>query len=143
MTVQQSIEIKAPARKIFAYLLEVNNRKDFVPALEEVILLDPLPIKEGSRYTEVASIAGRRLETTYQVTVLKKDRQLSAKTLQSVFPIQADLILVEQNDFSTLQMQLDFQLSGAFRLASGIIRGIVNQQSRDILRQIKQRLEAV
>ncbi len=141
MTVQESIEIKASAEKIFSYLLAVENRKDYIPALEEVIMLDPLPIQEGSRYIEVAQIAGRRMETTYQVTTLINNRQLSAKTLKSVFPIRADLILVDQKVVSTLQIQLDFQLSGIFRLASGIIRGIVRQQARDILHKLKQNLE--
>ncbi len=141
MTVQESIEIKASAEKIFSYLLAVENRKDYIPALEEVIMLDPLPIQEGSRYIEVAQIAGRRMETTYQVTTLINNRQLSAKTLKSVFPIRADLILVDQKVISTLQIQLDFQLSGIFRLASGIIRGIVRQQARDILHKLKQNLE--
>ncbi len=141
MTVQESIEIKASAEKIFSYLLAVENRKDYIPALEEVIMLDPLPIQEGSRYIEVAQIAGRRMETTYQVTTLVNNRQLSAKTLKSVFPIRADLILVDQKVISTLQIQLDFQLSGIFRLASGIIRGIVRQQARDILHKLKQNLE--
>ena len=141
MTVQESIEIKASAEEIFSYLLAVENRKDYVPALEEVIMLDPLPIQEGSRYIEVAQIAGRRMETIYQVTTLIKNRQLSARTLKSVFPIRADLILIDQKVVSTLQIQLDFQLSGIFRLASGIIRGIVRQQARDILEKLKRNLE--
>ena len=141
MTTQQSIEIKASVEQIFSYLLDVENRKDYIPALEEVIMLDPLPIREGSRYIEVAQIAGRRIETTYQVTILKNNQQLSAKTLKSVFPIQADLTLMEKQEASTLQIQLNFQLSGVFKLASGIIRGIVNQQANDILRQLKENLE--
>ncbi len=142
MTVQESIEIKAPVEEIFKYLLAVENRKDYIPALEEVIMLDPLPIQEGSRYIEVAQIAGRRLKTTYQVTTLVNNRQLSARTLESVFPIRADLILADQKVVSTLQIQLDFQLNGVFKLASGIIRSIVRQQAQDILGKLKNNLES-
>ena len=141
MTAQQSIEIYAAAEVVFNYLLDVENRTGYVPDLEEVVLLDPLPIRPGSRYTEVGKIAGRRMETTYEVTVLQPNRQLSARTLQSVFPIQADLLLVENPGSCTLEIRLDFQLNGAFRLASGIIRGIVNQQAKDILRKVKMNLE--
>ena len=141
MTVQQSIEIKAPVQDIFNYLMEVDNRKDYIPALEEVIMLDPLPIQEGSRYIEVAMIAGQRMETTYQVTTLRINQQLSAKTLKSVFPIQADLLLIDQPEKAVLKIQLEFQLRGIFRLAAGLIRGIVNQQARDILVKLKNNLE--
>ncbi len=141
MQIQQSIEVNASSEKIFDYLLEVENRKKYVPALEEVIMLDPLPIRKGSRYIEVAEIAGRKLETTYQVIALEKNKKFSAKTLKSVFPIQANLFLNEKKDSTILSIELDFQLKGIFKLASGIIKGIVNQQSKEILRKIKQNLE--
>lgn len=141
MNVQQSIEIKAPVEKLFSYLIDVNNRKDFIPALEEVVLLDPPPIKQGSRYIEIAEIAGRRLETTYQVIQYKKNELISARTLESIFPIQADLHLTARDETSIMTIQLDFQLKGIFRIASGIVKGIVNQQAISILNQIKEQLE--
>ena len=140
MTVQESALINAPVEKIFAYLMDVNNRKDYIPALEEVIMLDPLPIRQGSRYIEVAMIAGRRLETTYQVTAFELNQRISAKTLKSIFPIQADLLLKEGQRGSTLTIRLNFQLKGIFRLASGIVQGIVRQQARDILTKLKRNL---
>lgn len=141
MNVEQSIIINAAINDIFEYLLEVENRKDYVPALEEVVLLDPLPIRLGSRYIEVANIAGRRLETTYQVIAFEKNKLLSAKTLKSVFPIQADLFLLERNGACELKINLTFKLKGVFKLASGVVSGIVGQQARGILEKVKFNLE--
>ena len=141
MQVKQAVEINSSSKEIFDYLLDVENRKNYIPALEEVIMLDPLPIKKGSRYIEVAEIAGRKLETTYQVIALEKNKRLSAKTLKSIFPIQANLSLTEKEKHTVLSIELDFQLKGIFQLASGIIKGIVNQQAKEILTKIKQNLE--
>ena len=141
MNVQESIKIKATPEEIFSYLVDVNNRKDYIPALEEVIMLDPLPIKEGSRYIEIAEIAGRRLETTYQVTVFKENKMLSAKTLKSVFPIQADLILQEKKKSTVLTINLDFTLKGIFKLGSSIVKGIVSLQAKSILEKLQQNFE--
>jgi len=141
MHIQQSIKVYASSKEIFDYLLDVENRKNYIPALEEVIMLDPFPIKKGSRYIEVAEIAGRKLETTYQVIALEKNKRLSAKTLKSIFPIQANLFLEEKEKATVLSIELDFQLKGIFKLASGIIKGIVNQQAKEILKKIKQNLE--
>ncbi|MEO1259014.1 MAG: SRPBCC family protein [Bacteroidota bacterium] len=141
MTVEQSITIAAPAPTIFNYLLEVENRKDYIPALEEVILLDSPPIRLGSRYIEVANIAGRRLRTTYQVIAFEENKLMSAKTLESIFPIQADLRLLEKTDGCVLQINLSFQLKGVLRLAAGVVSGIVSQQARDILKKVKYNLE--
>ena len=142
MTVQESIEIKTTPQKLFSYLIDVNNRKDYIPALEEVVMLDPLPIQKGSRYIEIAEIAGRRLETTYQVIRFEENKLISAKTLKSIFPIQADLILEKKGKSSLLKINLNFQLKGVFKFASGIVKGIVALQAKSILEKLQQNLEA-
>ena len=141
MIVQESIEITTTPKKLFSYLIDINNRKDYIPALEEVVMLDPLPIQKGSRYIEIAEIAGRRLETTYQVIKFEENKLISAKTLKSIFPIQADLILEKKGNGSLLKINLDFQLKGIFKLASGIVKGIVALQARSILEKLQQNLE--
>ncbi len=141
MTAQQSIFIEAAPEVVFDYLLNIENRKNYIPALEKVIMIDPLPIQLGSRYTEVAKIAGKRMETTYQVIDFKKDQQISAKTIESVFPIQADLLLEKRGKGCELTINLTFKLTGIFRMASGVIKGIVNQQAKDILGKVKNNIE--
>ncbi|MFK7775937.1 MAG: SRPBCC family protein [Saprospiraceae bacterium] len=141
MTTQQSISIEATTNSVFDYLVNVENRKDYIPALEKVVMLDPLPIQLGSRYIEVAKIAGRRLETTYQVINFEKNKRLSAKTIESIFPIQADLSLEKNGKGCELRINLNFKLTGVFRMASGVIKGIVNQQAKDILQKVKTNIE--
>ncbi len=122
--------------------MDVDNRKSYIPALEEVIMLDELPIKVGSRYIEVAEIAGRRLETTYQVIALVPNQHTSAKTIKSIFPIKADLDLTDKNGGTELKISLEFTLKGIFKLASGIVQGIVGNQAADILTKIKKNIES-
>jgi carbon monoxide dehydrogenase subunit G len=141
VNIAESIFIKAPASIIFEYLMDINKRKEYIPALEEVVMIDPLPIRKGSKYIEVAIIAGRNLSTTYEVTAYEKNRRLSAKTLKSIFPISVDLTIKEEEINSELIIALDFQLSGVFRLASGIVSGIVRQQAKDILTKVKSNIE--
>ena len=141
MTAQQSIFIKSDPATIFAYLLDVKNRKSYIPALEEVILLDEPPIQKGSRYIEVANIAGRRLRTTYQVIEFEENKHTAAKTLESIFPIRADLDLAQVKGGTELTISLDFTLKGIFKLGASFVKGIVDQQARGILEKIKNNLE--
>ncbi len=141
MKVVENITIKKSAPAIFAYLMDVNNRSEYIPALEEVVMLDPLPIRKGSRYIEVAKIGGRRLETTYIVTQLEPNRYLKAKTLKSVFPIEVSMVLTPTHAQTQLTIDLNFRLKGIFQLASGIVQGIVRDQARNILQKIKYNIE--
>ena len=141
MEVRQSISIHASKEDVFNYLINPDNRKEYIPLLDEVIMLDPLPIKEGTRYIEVATIVGRKLRTTYKVIRYEPNELISAKTIKSIFPIQVELTLNNKNDHSILSINLELKLAGFFRLASGVVKRIVDQQAIEILKKIKQNLE--
>ena len=141
MNLQEKITIHCPADRVFAYLKEMTNRSDYIPLLEEVILLDDPPLQLGSRYIEVSTIAGRKLRTTYQVTEYEENRKISVQTRKSVFPIQVQLNLIGEGDSTIVRIQLEFELSGIYRLAAPLIGGIVRKQAQDILLRLKQRLE--
>lgn len=142
MIISERTNIARSPSDIFAYLNDVENRKDYIPALDEVIMIDPLPLGVGSRYIEVARIAGRDFKTTYQITEFLENKKITAKTIKSVFPIEAQLDLEELNENTKLTITLQLELKGIFKLVSGIIQKIVRQQSREILIKIKNNLEA-
>ena len=141
MNLQEEIIIDSPIDQVFSYLNEPTNRPDYIPMLEEVILLDAPPIRLGSRYIEVSTIAGRKLKTTYQVVAMEKNEQIRVKTLKSVFPIQVEMKFQPRENLSAIQLIMDFELTGIYRLAAPLIRGIVQQQAQELLRRLKHILE--
>lgn len=141
MDLQERITIKADRNRVFTYLNQVEKRTEYIPMLDEVILLDPPPIQLGSRYIEVATIAGRDLKTTYQVIEWEKDKRVKVQTIKSIFPIAAEMNLSESNGQTIVQLQLTFTLKGIYRLGAPIVRGIVQQQAEDILRKLKKNIE--
>jgi carbon monoxide dehydrogenase subunit G len=133
--------IKATPATVFAYLSDVRNRSDYIPMLEDIILLDEGPIQVGARYIEVAKIAGRHLKTTYQVMEMEQDKKIRVQTLESVFPIEVVIDLIEKGDQTQVQLSLDFELKGLYKLGAPVVKGIVEQQAKDVLRRLKGRLE--
>ena len=117
MKVSEKIEITSTPDVVFSYLMDIDNRKDFIPQLDDVILLDPMPIQEGSRYIEVAKIAGRNFKTTYQVTAYKENEYVIAETIKSVFPIKAQSSVSKNGKSTILQFDLEFTLRGVFKLS--------------------------
>lgn len=141
MRVHQTISIQSTPKVVFDFLMDVTKRPDYIPALEEIKLLDPLPLRIGSRYTEVSMIAGRKYETTYQIVDMKENQSITSQTLQSVFPIRAELSILSEADKVLLSVNIDCKLVGLFALAGSIIRAIVNQQAKEILSRIKTCIE--
>ncbi len=142
MIVSESIIIKAQSRMVWDYLMDIENRRDYIPALEEVIMLTPLPVTLGSKYIEVAEIGGRRLKTTYEIKEFELYEYAMAQTIDSIFPIKAETLLTDVNEGQTeLRIDLDFKLKGIFKMASGIVGGIVRTQARGILKKVKANIE--
>lgn len=142
MIVSERIVIASKHKAVWDYLMHLDNRKDYIPALEEVIMLTPLPIKLGTQYIEVAEIGGRRLKTTYEITEFEPYEYAMAQTIDSIFPIKAETLLTDMGRGQTeLRIDLDFKLKGIFKMASGIVGGIVRTQAKGILKKVKDNVE--
>jgi hypothetical protein len=141
--VKTSTIIKARKEVVFSYLMEVTNRPEIIPLLERVIMLDDGPISLGSKYIEVSTIAGRKIETTYQVISYQENEAVSVVTTESIFPIRVDMSLNEPKDHTELTIQLSLKLSGIFALSSPIVKSIVKKQADDILKRVKTSVEAL
>lgn len=120
----------------------MDNRKDYIPALESIEFPDGRALRVGFRYVEVARIAGRSVRTTYEVTALEEDREMAVRSVDGLFPIAVRLLLLEKEGLSRLTIMLTASLSGVYRLASPVIRPIIEQQAREILENVKANLES-
>lgn len=142
MNYQTTIDIQKDASSIYQYLTQFDNRTDYIPLLTRVVLLDPEPIKVGTRYIEESIIAGQAIKTTYQVTEVIPEKRIRVQTIESIFPIQVTLQLKENQGMTLLSMQLVVQLRGVYKIASPVVKGIIAQQAQEILSRLKQILEA-
>lgn len=68
---------------------------------------------------------------------LDAPEKIRVQTVKSVFPIEATLLFEVQNGGTLLTMQLNFTLNGIYKLGAPVVRGIVQQQAKDILGRLK------
>ena len=127
---------------MFTYLNQVENRKDYIPLLEEVILLQEPPIRVGTQYVEVSTIARQPLKTTYEVVELEPPKKIRVRTVKSVFPIEVLLQLEKTTKGTKASINLTFTLKGIYKLAAPLVEGIVQKQAQDILQRLKNICEA-
>ena len=71
------------------------------------------------------------------------NKYLIAEAIKSIFPIKAQSSVSKNGKNTILQFDLEFTLRVVFKLASGIIQGIVQRQTRDILENVKRGVEVV
>ena len=141
MIVTHTVQIQAKPETVFAFLVDINNRMKYIPRLKKITMLDELPIRKGSRYIELATVAGQLIESTYEVIEFIKNKKITSKTLKSPFPIEVELVVIPAENGTSLSIHLEFQLKGIYRLASAIVRGKVEQNAIQILENTKAELE--
>ena len=93
------------------------------------------------QYIEVASIAGRRIETEYQVIDLRENKYIAVNTIQAIFPIQVILLLTPDGEEVLLTIDLKAKLNGIYKVASPLIKIIIADRTRNILKNIKRVLQ--
>ena len=73
--------ISAPARTIITFIADPANAPRWMKALEVAELLTPGPIRPGSRFREIQSAGGQRIETICEVVEYDGETRYAWKSL--------------------------------------------------------------
>jgi carbon monoxide dehydrogenase subunit G len=139
--IDEKLSIKADAKTVFSYLTEFRNRKEFIPMIREVNLLTEATTGVGTRYLEISEIAGRRIETAYEVTEFEPYRTVSVRSISGRYPIETRIELDPDEGRTDLRIRIGVQLNGVPGLAYPIVRGIIRLQAGGILQNLRSILE--
>lgn len=88
MQLSGSVEIARPATDVFAFVAEPQNHPQWQSGMRECRWTTEPPRGVGSRYEQVASFLGRRIESTFEVTALDAGRSITIERRASTFPIR-------------------------------------------------------
>lgn len=135
-----TLESKASAETVFAYLADFSNTQHWDPSVSEARLLSDPPIAEGSRFEVRLPLLGRELVFEYRITHFDPPRRI---VLESELELlrSLDTIEIETMPFGCrlrydadlrprgaaylldLPLHFAFQISGA-RSAQGLERAL-------------------
>lgn len=141
IAIRENIKIASAVEDVFDFITDISRRKEFIPELEDVIFPEGPQMSVGMKYIEVASIAGRRIETEYQVIDLRENKYIAVNTIKAIFPIQVILLLTPDGEEVLLTIDLKAELNGIYKVASPLIKIIIADRTRNILKNIKRVLQ--
>jgi uncharacterized protein YndB with AHSA1/START domain len=75
ITPRASIDIDADPASVIAFIADPANGPAWMVALEESVQITPGPIVPGTRFREVMSAGGKRIETICEVVELDPERR--------------------------------------------------------------------
>lgn len=86
--VHTMVEIDRPRDEVAAYAADPENAPHWYANIKSVERVTPPPLRVGSRVAFVAQFLGRRLEYTYEITLLEPGRRVVMRTAEGPFPME-------------------------------------------------------
>jgi len=139
--VQQSIIIDRPVEKVFTYITEYRNAPRWQPAILETRVTPEGPSQAGMRVTEVRTFIGHRIESTYKITELEPDVQVSFESMSGPFPYHGNIFFEPVDDATQLTYELEIEAKGFFKLAGSMLADNIKQEVETSLGLLKRLLE--
>jgi uncharacterized membrane protein len=140
--VQQSIIIGRPVEKVFAYITEYRNAPTWQPAILETRVTPKGPAQAGMRVTEVRIFIGHKIESTYKITELEPNVQVSFESMSGPFPYHGNIFFEPVDDATQLVYQLEIEAKGFFKIGGSMLTGSMKQEVETSLDLLKRLLEA-
>jgi carbon monoxide dehydrogenase subunit G len=140
-TVERSIEISAPAEKIFAYLAEPVNYLEIWPAMIAITDVTPNPAG-GSDFAWTYKMGGLKFGGTSVQTVFEPPAKLAGAS-QGGIASTITWTLTEQGDATTVRFHGDYAIPGKLlgKLAEPLIVRENAKQAETILANLKAKTE--
>jgi uncharacterized protein YndB with AHSA1/START domain len=138
---EHSVEIDAPAERVFPYLAEPDLMREWVGGLLEFRPTDAGPAL-GSRAIQVVEIAGKKWEVESELTRYEPPRELEARLVASkAFESVATYRLEEVDGRTrvTTTMESEYRVA---RLVGGLIARKAQKKLETDLARLKQVVEA-
>ena len=137
-----SQQINAPIEKVFAYVTDFRNSKEWQNGVIETSQTPDGPTQLGTKFKTIRTLLGQRLEATGEVTEFIPNKKFAFKSTSG--PIQ---FLLSQ-DFESisggtkLTLTVEMEAGGFFKLAEGALAGNLKKEFEAQAGKLKAILEA-
>ncbi len=141
--VTTDVVVDRPVEEVAAYTSDPRNAPEWYANIRSVEVLDPGPLRVGSRARFVAGFLGRRLEYTYEVLELVPGERLAMSTAQGPFPMTTTYAFEPAGEGRTLvTLRNHGEPSGFGWVAAPVLRSAMARANTKDLAALKARLES-
>jgi uncharacterized protein YndB with AHSA1/START domain len=138
--VEHSIVVERPPAEVFAYTTDPSVLHEWQSTALEGRFDGPPGV--GVRGSEVRKFLGRRMESGVEITAYEPDRRFGLKVVSGPVPFQFEQTLEPTNGGTAVQVVLEGEPGGFFKLAEPLVERAVRRQIRADYEQLKDILES-
>lgn len=136
-----STKIPGSSEKVFAYLVDFSNNKEWQSGIDSIEWTSPPPIQVGSTYRQQMDYKG--VVTSYEVTELRPGYAITVKSQPGAAIPTTVTRTVEHLDQSNCRVRVDVvaELKGWRRLTTPLLRRTVRRSIESDYRSLERLFE--
>ncbi len=139
--VSSSTTINAPVAKVFKFLTDVANHKQWQPSLLEATVTPAGPIAVGSIYHYTTDVMGTKYPSQIQVSAYELNKKWSFKTMGVPRPMETAYTFEAAGSATKLTIAMDMPAGAYPPAAEPAILQQTQKSLDDICAKVKQVLE--
>jgi hypothetical protein len=142
MELNSSVVVVRGAPEVFEYLADMSNNPDWQKGMKSCRWTSDGEIGVGSTYDQVATMMGREIRSSFEVTEFEPGRLIRIVTTESSFPIDVTRSVDPVGDESKVSAIVRGDSSGFFKLAEPVMKRMVKRSVDGDYARLKSLLES-
>ena len=141
MRVESSIDIQAPAERVFAFIADIERQPEWIGAVAGVSSLSSNPAQLGTTFVLSLALMGKSADATQEVTRFEPNRVYTQSTTSGPIPTEITITLTENGSTTTVHNVTEADISSLGRLAGPLVQRTIRRQLESDLHTLKDILE--
>ena len=142
MRLEHEVVIDRPVDEVFAYLSEPGNLPEWQSGIVEVRKEADAPTAVGSRWIEVRTFLGRRIESTLEATAYDPSREFSLRVVSGPVRLRIRHYLEPSNGATRIRIVGEGEPGASLKLAGPLVARAAKRQFAGDFASLKRVLEA-
>ena len=142
MEINSSVTVVRRSDEVFDYLADMSNNPEWQKGMKSCRWTSDGPIGVGSTYDQVATMMGREIRSSFEVTEFEPGRLIRIVTTESSFPIGVTRTVDPVGDEARVSAIVRGDSSGFFKLAEPVMRRMVKRSVDGDYARLKSLLES-
>jgi hypothetical protein len=134
-----SVRIAAPLEQVFDTVADSRNEPSFNPAMVDVELLTPLPVRAGTTF--LARMGTSRMEMLVEVTEFERPHRVGSRTRSSIMETSGALTFAAEGDETVMSWDWQVRPKGWLRVVGPLAGPLGGRMERKIWTGLKHQLE--
>ncbi len=140
MALELSAVIPATPDQVFSILSDLNQAREWMPAIQRIERLDDKPFGVGTSWRETRQAGKRTMESTIHVVACERGSRIGLRVESSAMEGDMEFLLKPTGPGTEVQYRAQMKGRGVMRLMGGTINRMMAEEDADLLMRLEKQV---